>query len=103
MRFCFSCETFFILSLLILKKNNDSALDDKELDAFHRVVNGEPIAPATLRFLRANFEVDARRNLTLNGFVGFYMGQAIGDPTEVQKDLRALGYDTDFRKLGESK
>lgn len=64
-------------------------------------MNGEPIAPATLRFLRANFDVDAKRSLTLNGFVGFYMGQAIGDPAEVQKDLRALGYGPDFRKLSE--
>jgi len=80
-------------------KNNDGALDETELNALHLVTNLTPISPSEWKFFRQHFEVDRNRNLTLNGFVNFYISQALGDVDEVWKDLKALGYDNELALL----
>jgi len=79
-------------------KDKDNALSQRELDAFHRVVNGSPISAQTVKFLFDHFDV-SNKGLTLIGFVGFYMSQTIGDREETWKDLGQLGYDKDLNRI----
>jgi len=78
-------------------KDKDGALSQHELDTFHRVVNGTPISPSTVKFLLDHFDVN-HKGLTLTGFIGFYVSQTVGDAEETWKDLTKLGYDRQLTK-----
>eukprot|EP01125_Pyxidicula_operculata_P022439 TRINITY_DN9176_c0_g1_i1.p1 TRINITY_DN9176_c0_g1~~TRINITY_DN9176_c0_g1_i1.p1 ORF type:complete len:224 (+),score=73.11 TRINITY_DN9176_c0_g1_i1:57-728(+) len=79
--------------------DKDNSLSDAELNKFHQVVNGTPIAKQTLAFLHENFEVDAKGYLTQDGFIAFYLSQTLGDASETLNDLKQLGYNDKLEKI----
>uniref|UniRef100_A0A6B2L8S4 EF-hand domain-containing protein n=1 Tax=Arcella intermedia TaxID=1963864 RepID=A0A6B2L8S4_9EUKA len=79
-------------------KDKDGHLSLKELDSFHRVVNGSPIAQSTVQFLMDNFD-SSPQGLSSDGFTGFYIGQTIGDVSETIKDLKQLGFNADLSPI----
>eukprot|EP00026_Physarum_polycephalum_P008710 Phypoly_transcript_08808.p1 GENE.Phypoly_transcript_08808~~Phypoly_transcript_08808.p1 ORF type:complete len:253 (+),score=63.94 Phypoly_transcript_08808:603-1361(+) len=79
-------------------KNNDGALNPTELDAFTRVVNGQPINKQTIRYMRENLDWAKNKGLTKEGFFQLYVSQTIGDSNETWEDLDKLGYSRDLEK-----
>lgn len=80
-------------------KDKDGALNTKEIDAFWKEVNGEPIDDAALTFLSQNFDKNKDGFITLQGFLELYLSQTAGSADETWKDLQKLGFDMKLKKI----
>ncbi|ORX55047.1 hypothetical protein DM01DRAFT_1335344 [Hesseltinella vesiculosa] len=74
-------------------KDQDGALNAKELGQFILETNGSRPPPPFLRQMGQRFGCDARGSLTKNGFLAFYLEQTLDDPSETRNDLGVHGYD----------
>ncbi|KAL0094708.1 hypothetical protein F4703DRAFT_1728654, partial [Phycomyces blakesleeanus] len=74
-------------------KDNDGALNPKELDSFIFTTNGSHPPAAFLRQMGQMFESNAKGWLNKDGFLSFYLRQTLDDPSETRNDLGVHGYD----------
>ncbi|CAO3688582.1 hypothetical protein G6F70_006663 [Rhizopus microsporus] len=74
-------------------KDQDGALNSKELDQFIFTTNGTHPPPAFLRQMGLRFGANAKGWLTREGFLAFYLEQTLDDPSETRNDLGVHGYD----------
>eukprot|EP01133_Synstelium_polycarpum_P003992 gene3992-4622_t len=78
--------------------NKDNSLNNREMQAYSRAVNGQELDDMTMDFLLGTYHSD-EHGLTFTGFVELYVNQTMDDPEETFKDLRTLGYNTNLQNL----
>jgi hypothetical protein len=73
------------------------AITKKGMDRFHHFVNGGPLSESAMDYLfSGEWELNPQGNITLQGFISFYLNQTFADPQETISDLKKLGYDNEL-------
>lgn len=76
------------------------AITKKGMDKFHHFVNGGPLSEAAMDYLfSGEWDLNSDKNISLTGFISFYLNQTFADPQETVSDLRKLGYDDDLNPV----
>lgn len=76
------------------------AITKTGMNKFHDFVNGGPLSQeATAYLFSGEWPLNAEGNLTLEGFIEFYLNQTFADPGETISDMRTLGYDLNLERI----
>jgi Ca2+-binding EF-hand superfamily protein len=81
-------------------RDADGALDNKEIQLWANACNSKPFTQAELDEIRDNLDHNKEGNLSLKGFLNFYLLQSSSHPKETWKDLKKLGYTKELKALG---
>lgn len=79
-------------------EDKDGGLNGAELQIWAHACNNKQFSDEELNEIKDNLEHDDKNNLSLQGFLNFYLLQSSSHPAETWKDLKKLGYDTSLKR-----
>lgn len=84
----------------VLDAHSANSLSKEDMNRFFIHTNGTPITTDAIDYLfSGEWVLDAKGNLSLEGFIEFYINQTFADPHETIKDLQKLGYNEHMQPI----